>query len=235
MLLTHRHTITLLLLIFIVISSCDKNTDWQRDGISSEVKSVHELEYRIEKRFGEWHKTNIVWDGSHNLSEYNKEGMITATSQLSNDLSLKYKAKRHYKGNNLDKIITYNSSGKEIFRTEYNNYSKEGWEYEVYDTNGVILNSGEAFLSDGKVVKEIYRFSGDTSDTNTVYTFYTYNDSGWLEKEEEKFDENSDHSARLVKYKYLSVDENGNWLKRIYFLNDIEEPIHMHVRTYEYY
>ena len=218
--------------VIVVLSGCKNQTDWHRDGLNSKVKSVQQLEYIVENRFGEWQKTELENFGSHSLTEYDEDGMIISLTGLNNDLTLMYKNIRSYEYSTPIEETLYDEDGRKFQQRVIMGYSSDGWSFEDFDNDGNKIRIGQVLLENNRIARFTYN---NIEDSSKYIIDYMHGDNGLVLEEHTMYRDNEEEHTFTTTYEYLSTDKKGNWLERLYFTDDDDNPLYMHVRTYEYY
>jgi hypothetical protein len=190
------------------------------------MKSTESL-YHATEKFGKIEPTNLFY---REIYSYNKKGNKTEynLSYVSNEGK-----KKVYVYNGLDVEIeetmfagTANTMEKRI--TKYRIDEKENIsEYNTYTSDGKLFDKTiNQFNNNGKLFESS---SYDGYGKLWVKVSYSYNEQGNIVK---KTDFYTNYQV-ITEYKYENFDSNGNWLKRIDFVNG--KPTNVITRELTYF
>ena len=192
-------------IILIFLYSCNSNNvsrenDLKDLGLKGSVKSIAEIEYNVEEKFGEIHLSNQNWkkelyfneegyinkskssgfsDGSGSVILYKyDQGNLIEVGGYNLDGSLRWKDVNKYdKKNNIIEISHYNQEG-EISGKKKSNYNEKGIKIELntYDSDGK-LDSTTKYDQRGNTTENL----GYDSNSNLIYhTKYLFDEQNHL-------------------------------------------------------
>lgn len=216
-----------------LMTSCSKNSDWNRFGLRGNVKTYLEKHYEPEMKFGEWENGDIEYSG-HNKVSFDEEGNYQWIEYLDDDLELSGKLIPKRENGEVIEGSYYDEEGKLYNKSKITYNSSNELEFVVYDKNGEKTSQGKSLFKNNRIYSQEYQTFEDGKIENEYKTTFEYdkNENLISQKQTNKKGEIS----FFTKFKYLSFDNNNNWTKRLdYDPENEEEPKTIVIREYEYY
>ena len=236
-------------------NSPTKKNGWETDNLRGKVKSYTQSSYDSAERFGEIQEIQKI-DGSlfnKETYKYDTKGNLIERSirhytvdSFSDKKTYKYDAKGNRieangfrgegNGQPYEETYQYDAKGNLIytFTSLFTSYNYK------YDDNGNLIEGIVSGDEGGPVCISTYKYddNGNTIEENNYNPdgsliskiTFEYDDKGNYIERNSYDTEGSFWEKETFKYKF---DEEGNWIKRITFKNQIPESIEE--REYEYY
>ena len=226
-----------ILFIFVLLGSlyfffsCAKDTELERFGFKGKVKSCTELHYTVIGEGENWEKGDLQVYGNSRVT-FDEEGKYQKMEYLDRDLNVSGKLVPAFENGKLTEEKYFGGDGEYRSISKYKYISDNQINFESFDTSGELLATGTSFIENLRVVKQEYKRVGEP--VTGFITQFEYNEKGFLLSQKQVDLENNLNSHRI--FKYLKVDEQGNWTKRLDYAADYkEEPDHIQIREIEYY
>ena len=211
-------------IISITSATANERLPW---GLQGNVKSVLILSYEPYEIFGEWRKVEIS-NGDHYIATFDERGQLLETRFYSfwgymalELLQIPIRENGVHQG-----YIFYDKRGNAIQKMKFNSISDEKIVAEMLDANGVKMHSLTKKITNGKVTKQALRL-----DNGYIIVELEYDKNGNLILVR-LIDGGETH---ITRYKHLAFDEQGNWIKKMEFSNDDDEPDSLIIREITYF
>lgn len=227
--------IPILLITIGLLTSCSYDNDlndWKLDGLNGKVKSFLQLNYKAEKKFGEWDKGDIN-DYGHLRVSFDNDGNYQLIEDLNENNGLMHK--RIFKRENgvLIGYDTYLTDGELRSKLKYIHKSKDEKEYIIYNYDGKKIGQGKLYYANNRLIKELYQRVIDDKIEKEYTTVWEYDQDDILVSHK------TDLKGEIIdncKYECVAFDEHNNWTKRLcYHSKESEEPEYIQIREYKYY
>ncbi len=103
----------------------------------------------------------------------------------------------------------------------------------VFSEGALFRKIREKYISSNKVEYTHFDEKGGLEETGSIAL--EYDEYGLVISELYTTKKENEKSSYSIKYKYEKIDKNGNWLKRLEYLNESKEPNQVAIREYVYY
>lgn len=222
-----------LAMVFGMLSSCAKKTDWKEFGLYGKVKTYTENHYKVEKKSGEWQKGNPTED--ENMKVYfNRDGNYELIEFMSAENSISEKSVPKRKGGKIVEELLYNANGDVLSRIEIKNQTDTKIESISFDKNGKKDSRGTTFLEDDMVVREEIEFISNDYGNTKIIAEYKYDENRNITSHKQISEEGE--IMLYNRFRFIEFDDHNNWTKRLeYSYKASNIPQKMTIRVYEYY
>jgi hypothetical protein len=204
-----------------LITSCSKNSDWNRLGLKGNVKTYLEKRYEPEMKFGEWENGEIEDYGHNKLyfdDDLNISGKLIPTLEKGKVIEESY----------------YDGDGKLYSKTKITHNSSDVLEFDVFNKEGEKISQGKSLFKNNRIYNQEYQIFEDGKIENEYKVEFEY-DKDWNLISQKQTNKKGEITY-FIKSKYLAFDKNHNWTKRLdYDSANEEEPKTIVIREYEYY
>jgi len=225
--------ISLLLVTFIILTSCSNSNDWNRFRLNGKIKTYSERNYEAEKMFGEWENGDIEYYGHYRVS-FDSEGNYQWIEYLDDDNELSGKLIPKRENGVIIEEAYYNEDGDLISKTKIIHNSKDELEFIVYNKDGEKITQEKSYFANNRFIKHQYQTFEDNKAKEEYTVVFEYDKDGNLVSEKQT--DIKGEITYFLKFEYLAFDENKNWTKRLnYDSKKGEEPENIVIREYEYY
>lgn len=237
--------ILIITVVIISLISCSNEINYrQLHHLSDNVTEVVYSQFSTEQRFGEWVPKELQYK---NKLYFNKNGKIQ--KEIYNYIGFGETSYVNiYDNDILIKVRVYDDDGKEFRRILVSDYSKNGYLFSLIDEDGEVLLIGNTVYSNNNFIHERvldfergYKHLSNRiiSSENLLVKFEFFSesvvDSVFDDKSFDKlgnFEFKNDPS--IFHYEYIKFDEFGNWISRLGFTEDSEQPESISIREIKY-
>lgn len=229
---TKLKLLALFIALFSILSCSNHQSSLKSFGLNGKVKSCLEKHYSAEKKFGEW-QAGDENEYAHNRSGFDQDGNHLWTEYLDNDGKLEAKEKSIYENGELIESEFYYEDGELLSKTKYLKSSENELEFVSYDANGKTKSKGISYFKNGRVIKSSVTIFENDEIKNELTQIFEYDKHNNLIVQ--KRTDNKGAIQHSAKFEYLTFDNKNNWLKRLEYNFESEEPKNIVIREIEYY
>ncbi len=222
----------MLIIVFAMLSSCGKKTDWDIYALKGKVKTYVENYYEPEIKFGEWKQGEAAEYGNYSVN-FDDEGTYQRMDYLDKNGELTERAIPKWDNGKIIEEVTYDKDGAFKSETKYTYISDSKLEFTNYDEDGNIKVQGTTFLEDHRIVRRDHKIFTNGKVTYEIRVNYECNEKGHVSSMKQT---DEDGKITISKFEYLEFDDQNNWTKRLDYLgDDSKTPTKIVIRTYDYY
>lgn len=201
-------------------------------GFKGKVKSCLERIYKADKRFGKWENGDIE-DYGHHRTKFDKNGYYTEIEYIDDEGELIAKTLPTREKEKIIEEITYDEHGKVEIIEKISFISNNEIEIETFDKNGNKLRVGKMYRSNNKNTKAIFTQYIDGKPAMGHTTTWEYDKNGNIISQ--KITDKKGQILSYQKYEYIEFDKQNNWIKRLVYNEDDDNPENIIIRELEYY
>ena len=108
---TKKHiSILILIIVFAMLSSCGKKTDWNLYDVNGKVKKFVEMHYEPETKFGEWNKGEPIEFGNYSVA-FDADGNFEVEDFIGKNGKMKERSIPKKEYGEIKEISSYDQKG----------------------------------------------------------------------------------------------------------------------------
>lgn len=215
-------TVSFLIILSGLFTSCTDRSDLKKNGLKGKVKSIYESSSNPKNVFGKWESNgNVLWTVRMNFDEKGKYlGMEVGDNKIIPKYENEIKVEESQ----------YMKNGDLINTSKFQNISEDEIECNRFEGDKIVVNI-KSFYENNRLSKMIY--TSLYPNDNTKYTEqYTYDKNDNM-IEAKRIDMNGE---RVSRYEYPEFDDKKNWTRQlVYNSKNDEKPSVIVIRQIEYY